>query len=63
MVALKRSNFSEVDNSTAIYQGDLLCTGSESNLSECNLYENGERDCQDHSEDAGVRCNGEIGDP
>ena len=43
-----------------ILQRDLLCTGSESNLLECSQYSGGTRDCpSDHSEDAGVKCNGQ----
>ena len=44
-----------------IFQRDLLCDGSEDNLLNCLYmqYETGARDCpMDHSEDAGVKCNG-----
>ena len=63
VVALKRS-FYAVENSTVtdIFQRDLLCNGSEDSLLSCSYmqYETGARDCpMDHSEDAGVKCNGE----
>ena len=35
---------------------DLLCDGEENNLLECGKF-NGSHSC-DHSEDAGVRCEG-----
>ena len=62
MVALKRS-FYAVENSTVtdIFQRDLLCNGSEDSLLSCSYmqYETEARDCpNDHSEDAGVKCNG-----
>ena len=61
MVALKESYFSGVDNNTDIFQGDLLCRGSESNLLMCTQYASGTRECPaDHSEDAAIKCNGGL---
>ena len=60
VVALKRSNFT-IANSTVtdILQSDLLCSGTEENLLECMEYTSGTRNCpDDHTEDAGVKCNG-----
>ena len=46
---------------TDIFQRDLLCSGNEASLLECRDYEKGTRDCpSDHSEDAGVKCNGML---
>ena len=38
---------------------NMVCQGQEAGLSECNYerYENGNINC-DHTEDAGVRCEG-----
>ena len=59
MVSLKGGNFTSAGNSTDILQRDLLCDGTEANLLECTVYGSGTRDCPaDHSEDAGVMCNG-----
>ena len=60
MVALRGASFpSTIANSVDILQRDLLCSGSETNLLECSQYSGGTRDCpSDHSEDAGVKCNG-----
>ena len=38
---------------------DLLCTGSELNLTECDTGM-GSHQCTDHSQDAGVRCMHEV---
>ena len=64
VVALKGSFFT-VENTTVtdIFQRDLLCNGNEENLLSCPFmqYETGARDCpMDHSEDAGVKCNGKC---
>ena len=64
VVALKGSYF-DVSNSTLnvadILQTDLLCTGHEDNLLKCNNNGIGTHMCpEDHSEDAGVKCNGMI---
>ena len=51
-----------MDNSTVteIFQRDLLCSGNEDNLLDCQ-HHRGSRDCpSDHSEDAGVKCNGKV---
>ena len=40
-----------------IYLDDLLCEGTEPSLFECPTRSGGLHDC-DHSEDAGVRCEG-----
>ena len=59
VVSLKGGHFPSATNSTDILQRDLLCDGSEANLLECTLYDSGTQDCPaDHSEDAGVKCNG-----
>ena len=61
MVAVKGSQFPVVNSSvTEIYQRALLCTGNEETLIDCSSYEDGiGRLCPtDHSEDAGVKCNG-----
>ena len=63
VVPLKVSTYyyGGVDNNRGIFQGDLLCDGSESNLLDCVQYKSGTRDCPaDHSEDAAVRCNGRL---
>ena len=38
---------------------DVMCNGIESSLLECSHYGIGEHNCA-HSEDAGVRCQGNI---
>lgn len=62
VVALKGSYFNTSDsnfNVTDIFQQDLLCTGHEDNLLECMNNGIGTHMCPpDHSEDAGVKCNG-----
>ena len=64
VVAVKGSFFT-VENTTvtSIFQRDLLCRGNEDSLLNCPymMYEEGARDCPlDHSEDAGVKCNGTL---
>ena len=62
IVALKGGFFTAANATTGILQHDLLCDGSEANLLECTPYTRGTRDCPaDHSEDAGVKCNGMEG--
>ena len=59
VVALKGGYFSSASGSIDILQRDLLCNGTEANLLQCSEYGSGVRDCPaDHSEDAGVKCNG-----
>ena len=59
IVALKGGYFTAANATTGILQRDLLCDGSEANLLKCEEYPSGTRDCPaDHSEDAGVKCNG-----
>ena len=61
VAALKGSYFGGADNNTKIFQHDLLCMGNEATLLRCRRYYDGERDCpSDHSEDASVKCNGEV---
>ena len=56
---VKGGYFAAAGNSTGILQRDLLCNGSEATLLECTQSTSGTRDCPaDHSEDAGVKCNG-----
>ena len=62
VLALKGSYFN-VSNSalnvSGIFQKDLLCIGAEENLLKCNNNGIGAHMCpEDHSEDAGVKCNG-----
>ena len=46
------------EGSGSILLDDLVCTGSEDSLLDCiDISEIGSHDC-DHSEDAGVRCEG-----
>ena len=45
--------------SGSIILDNVLCRGSESSLLECNTNPIGQHNC-DHSEDAGVRCNGNV---
>ena len=40
-----------------IYYDDVRCTGSETNILNCNMTAVGDNDC-DHSEDIGVFCSG-----
>ena len=62
VLALKGSYFNASNstlNVTDIFQTDLLCTGNEDNLLKCNNNGIGTHMCpEDHSEDAGVKCNG-----
>ena len=60
-VPLKGSFFhadSENASSEDIFLDDIVCNGSESSLLECSHNNIGVHNC-DHSEDAGVRCQGE----
>ena len=51
-------------NVTDIFQTDLLCTGHEDNLLKCSNNGIGTHMCpEDHSEDAGVKCNGNLPNP
>ena len=46
------------EGNSSILLDDLVCTGSEDSLLDCvNIGDIGFHDC-DHSEDAGVRCEG-----
>lgn len=48
-------------NVTGIFQKDLLCNGRETKLLECENNGMGTHLCpKDHSEDAGVKCNGML---
>ena len=63
VVALKGGYFEVASYSVDIFQRDLLCTGVEDNLLNCTEYILGMRNCPaDHSEDAGVKCNGKMND-
>ena len=58
-MSVKGGYFAVAGISTGILQRDLLCDGSEATLLECTQSTNGTRNCPaDHSEDAGVKCNG-----
>ena len=58
-MSVKGGYFAAADNSTDILQRDLLCNGREATLLQCTQSTSGTRDCPaDHSEDAGVKCNG-----
>ena len=54
-VALGRAYFGS--GSGAILLDNVVCRGTESSLLECNTNPIGQHNC-DHSEDAGVRCEG-----
>ena len=43
----------------SIFLDDVLCRGNESDLLQCTSARREDFDC-DHSEDAGVRCDGRI---
>ncbi len=59
MVAVRRSpRFFGVSDSSDIFLSDLRCNESDSNLLEC-MRRSPPSVC-DHSEDAGVRCGGNI---
>lgn len=61
VVPVKGGYFPSASNGTGIFQGDLLCNGTEDNLLNCTVYESGTHDCPaDHSEDAGIICNGRF---
>ena len=61
VVAVKGGVFPAPSTNTAILQRDLTCTGTETTLLDCPTFDSGSRDCPtDHSEDAGVRCDGEY---
>ena len=60
-----KGSFFTVENTSVhgIFQKDLLCRGNEDSLLNCPymMYEDGARDClSNHSEDAGVKCNGKL---
>ena len=57
-VALKRAFFGS-SPSRPIHLDDVGCNGSEPSLLNCTANEVGVNNC-DHSEDAGVRCNGTL---
>ena len=42
-----------------IWLDNSICNGDESSLLECNTNQIGQHNC-DHSEDAGLRCNGIV---
>ena len=64
VVALKNSYFNTSNstfNITDIFQQDLLCTGKEDHLLKCMDNGRGTHLCpSDHTEDAGVKCNGRL---
>ena len=45
------------EGSDSIFLDDVICRGDEASLLECEINSIDDHDC-DHSEDAGVRCNG-----
>lgn len=56
-IAVRSAGFGELGNHTILLD-QLLCTGNESSLLDCIAGEVvGSHNC-DHSEDAGVRCEG-----
>ena len=59
-VALKQAFFGS-SPSRPIHLDNVGCNGSEPSLLNCTSNEVGINNC-DHSEDAGVRCNGRFGD-
>ena len=59
-VALKQAFFGS-SLSRPIYLDNVGCNGSEPSLLNCTANEVGMNNC-DHSEDAGVRCNGRFSD-
>ena len=62
-MALKNSFFAfENMTMSKIYNKALLCRGDEETLNDCDEYEGkaGKRCPDDHSEDAGVICNGML---
>ena len=54
-VPLSRAYFGS--GSGDIFLDNVVCRGTESSLLQCNINLIGQHDC-DHSEDAGVRCEG-----
>ena len=54
-VAFGNAVFGE-GNGTIVFD-DVVCTGEETNIAECSHSGLGVNNC-DHSEDAGVRCQG-----
>ena len=66
-----RQGFFDSPSDVPILLDDLLCSGDEENLLSCpRMFRNGsglverelgDSDCE-HSEDAGVRCDGEYGE-
>ena len=55
-IPVRSAAFGEGNSSLHIFLDDLLCTGDEGSLFDCNGNFTS-NDC-DHSEDAGVRCEG-----
>ena len=58
-VPLHTAYFGAANSSRPIFLDDLACTGNEPILLDCFKGRIGEHDC-DHSEDAGVRCQGTL---
>ena len=46
-----------LDNTSSIILDNVVCDGAEASLLDCRHNDIGEHNC-DHSEDAGVRCEG-----